>query len=116
MATLKQIKANRRNALKSTGPITPAGKQIVSQNAIQHGLLTASPVVFPEEQPAFDYLAESVKYEYAPDGVREHLLIERMIDCLWRLQRASRIETGIFIAHRKKQLQQPEPVNDNTEA
>src|SRR5438552_1309083 len=107
MATLKQIQANRRNAQKSTGPKTPAGKLTVSQNAVQHGLLTASPVVFPEEQSLFDHLSESVRYEYAPEGVRENLLIERVIDCLWRLQRASRIETGIFAAHRKKELQQP---------
>ena len=34
MATEKQIAANRRNALKSTGPKTKVGRQIVSRNAI----------------------------------------------------------------------------------
>jgi len=37
MATQKQIAANRRNALKSTGPRTPAGRAAVRLNALKHG-------------------------------------------------------------------------------
>ena len=42
MATRAQIEANRRNALKSTGPRTSAGKAASSRNARTHGM-TASP-------------------------------------------------------------------------
>jgi hypothetical protein len=38
MATEKQIAANRRNALKSTGPKTLAGQMKASRNAFSHGL------------------------------------------------------------------------------
>jgi hypothetical protein len=38
MATEKQIAANRQNALKSTGPRSPAGKRRSSHNAYRHGL------------------------------------------------------------------------------
>ena len=38
MATTKQILANRRNARKGTGPNSPVGKDIVSRNAVTHGL------------------------------------------------------------------------------
>jgi hypothetical protein len=38
MATEKQIAANRRNAQRSTGPRTAAGKSISSRNALRHGL------------------------------------------------------------------------------
>jgi hypothetical protein len=35
MATLRQIEANRRNALKSTGPRTPEGRAAVRLNAVR---------------------------------------------------------------------------------
>lgn len=38
MASLKQIRANRKNCKKSTGPITDSGKAKVSINAFKHGL------------------------------------------------------------------------------
>ena len=41
MATPAQIEANRRNARKSTGPKTAAGKAASSRNALTHGM-TAS--------------------------------------------------------------------------
>jgi hypothetical protein len=51
MASERQIAANRRNALKSTGPRTTAGKLRASANALRHGL-AASPLrqhaLFPE--------------------------------------------------------------------
>jgi hypothetical protein len=38
MASEKQIAANRRNARKSSGPRSVAGKARASRNAIRHGL------------------------------------------------------------------------------
>jgi hypothetical protein len=38
MASTKQIAANRRNAKRSTGPRTAAGKSRASRNALRHGL------------------------------------------------------------------------------
>ena len=38
MTSPRQVKANRRNAQASTGPLTAAGKQKASQNALKHGL------------------------------------------------------------------------------
>jgi hypothetical protein len=38
MATKRQIAANRRNAQKSTGPKSAAGRERSSQNAYRHGL------------------------------------------------------------------------------
>ncbi len=36
----KEIEARRRNAQKSTGPRSPAGKRRVAQNARKNGLYT----------------------------------------------------------------------------
>jgi hypothetical protein len=41
----RQIQANRRNALRSTGPKTARGKRAVSRNAIKHGLLAREVVI-----------------------------------------------------------------------
>ena len=38
MATAKQIAANRRNAQRSTGPRSAAGRSVSSRNALRHGL------------------------------------------------------------------------------
>jgi hypothetical protein len=44
MTSFKQTEANRRNALKSTGPITEEGKLQSRRNAVRHGL-TAETVI-----------------------------------------------------------------------
>jgi hypothetical protein len=43
--SLKQIAANRRNAQKSTGPQTPAGRAVSKMNALKHGILSKEAVV-----------------------------------------------------------------------
>lgn len=44
MTLFRQIDANRRNALKSTGPSTDCGKRRSRRNALRHGL-TAETVI-----------------------------------------------------------------------
>ena len=44
MTSFRQIQANRRNALKSTGPRSEEGKQQSRRNAVRHGL-TAETVI-----------------------------------------------------------------------
>ena len=55
MTSDRQIEANRRNALKSTGPKTEAGKRTSRCNAVRHGL-TAETVLSALEN-AEDYKA-----------------------------------------------------------
>jgi hypothetical protein len=50
MTSLKQIGANRRNALKSTGPTSANGKDRARRNALRHGF-TAETVLEPLENP-----------------------------------------------------------------
>jgi hypothetical protein len=96
MTSLRQIESNRRNALKSTGPKTETGKQSSSKNAIRHGL-TAETVIEPYEDPE-DYRAfeQAVTADYDAETAVERELILRLVGLLWRLRRATSIETGLF--------------------
>jgi hypothetical protein len=96
MTSLKQIEANRRNAEDSTGPRSKAGKQRSSRNAIRHGL-TAETVIEPLED-AKDYGAfeEAIAASFDPETAVERELILRLASLLWRLRRATSIETALF--------------------
>jgi hypothetical protein len=96
MTSVRQLEANRRNALGSTGPKTETGKQRASQNAIRHGL-TAETVVVPLED-ADDYQAfeQAVTADYDAETAVERELVLRLASLLWRLRRATSIETGLL--------------------
>ena len=91
MATDKQIKANRENAKKSTGPKTSEGKAAVSKNALKHGLFTDS-VVTGETEAEYEAFQSELLAELAPRGVVEILLAERVVSLWWRLRRAERMQ------------------------
>src|SRR6266540_6198969 len=95
MTSFKQIEANRRNALKSTGPTSTDGKQASRRNALRHGF-TAETVLEPlenaEEYRAFE---AAIVAEYLPQTPVERELVHRLASLFWRLRRATSIETGL---------------------
>ena len=92
MATEKQIRANRENSKKSTGPISPEGKAIVSQNAIKHGVLSSASLLPDENFDMFQTLQDKMLSYYQPVGGREEALVDRIISYMWRLRRLFQIE------------------------
>jgi hypothetical protein len=96
MTSDKQADANRRNALKSTGPNTPEGKSAVRHNAVKHGLLSRDLLLAGEDEAALKELGERLRDELQPVGELESLLVDRIISSTWRLQRLGRVEAGIF--------------------
>ena len=98
MASEKQIKANRENAKKSTGPRTNGGKTRTAKNALKHGLL-AQDAVLPGEDPAdFDQHLVSFEETYLPRNRVEKEIVRQIADVTWRMQRLSRIETAVIAA------------------
>jgi hypothetical protein len=97
MATVKQIEANRRNALKSTGPKTPEGKAAVRMNALRHGLRARS-ILIPGENPAdYDQLCAGLQAEWRPQTPTEQLLVEQMAVAQWKLARLEVGERSIYM-------------------
>ena len=116
MTSLRQIEANRRNAQKSTGPKTVSGKERASQNAIRHGL-TAETIITPLEDPE-DYKAfeAAITADYDAETAVERELVLRLASLLWRLRRATSIETGLLqiqseIQRDLKRTPQPRPIS-----
>ena len=116
MATKRQIRANRENARKSTGPKTEAGKAASSANALRHGLTAEILVLLPDEDgDAFERLRESVIAELAAAGALQEVLAERAAVLLWRLDRVARMEAELFV-HGDLALDRTSLVRDYTEA
>ena len=54
MTSQAKILANRRNAKKSTGPRTKAGKRRAAMNALKHGMTAKLALMQDEDQAAFE--------------------------------------------------------------
>ena len=104
MTSERKAEANRRNALKSTGPRTPEGKAAVRLNAIRHGLLSREALLSGEDPEALRELGEHLRAELQPVGELENLLVDRVIAAFWRLGRLGRVEAGIFAWERLEEL------------
>jgi hypothetical protein len=96
MTSDKQVRANQRNALMSTGPKTPKGKAAIRRNALKHGLLSQEVLLPGEDDAALKELGDTLRDELQPVGELENMLVERIIAAYWRLRRLGRVETGIF--------------------
>lgn len=96
MTSERQKAANQANALRSTGPRTPEGKAVVRLNAIRHGLLARDAVLPGENAAEFEDLWKDVWAELSPVGPIEELLVERVVNAMWRLRRSTRAETALF--------------------
>ncbi len=96
--SLIQLNANLRNARKSTGPKSAAGKAVSKFNALKHGLLAQTVVVrghqFEESTNEFKKLCQAHYLHLAPVGPLEQTLVEQIVTATWRLRRARTAESG----------------------
>ena len=96
MSSLKQVDANRLNALKSTGPKTSEGKGRSRCNAIRHGLTAETVIVGLEDASDYEAFEANVIADYDARSAVERELVLRLASVLWRLRRATGIETSLF--------------------
>ena len=92
MATAAQIKANRENARRSTGP--KSGTDRTRFNGLKHGL-RAEQVVLPGEDPAaFEAERRAWIDDWKPRSHTRAVLVERAAVASWKLRRATRAEAA----------------------
>lgn len=105
MTSSRQIDANRRNAQFSTGPVTAAGKQRSRRNAIRHGLTAENIVNALEDAEDYAAFELAVAADFEARSAVERELVLRLASLLWRLRRATAIESGLFKIQARHLLQ-----------
>ena len=96
MTSYRQIEANRRNALNSTGPKTEAGKHSSRCNAVRHGLTAETVIGALEDTEDYKAFEAAIIADYDAQSAVERELVLRLASILWRLRRATTMETGLF--------------------
>ncbi len=96
MTSFRRIEANRRNASKSTGPITEEGKRRSRCNAVRHGLTAETVIGALEEAEEYKAFEAAIIADYDAQSAVERELVLRLASLLWRLRRATIMETGLF--------------------
>ncbi|HEV3167699.1 MAG TPA: hypothetical protein VGZ22_27085 [Isosphaeraceae bacterium] len=84
-----RLEANRRNALKSTGPKTPEGKAIARRNALKHGLSGAGIVVHPLDEERLKVRLDDWTRDLDPEDSVEAWLVGRASLASVRLDRCA---------------------------
>jgi hypothetical protein len=85
MTSLRQIEANRRNARKSTG-----------HNAVRHGLTAETVIGTLEDAEDYKAFEAAVAAGFDAETAVERELVLRLASLLWRLRRATAIDTGLL--------------------
>jgi hypothetical protein len=96
MTSSRRIEANRRNATRSTGPTTEAGKHRSRRNAVRHGLCAETVVKTVEDIHENRGFEAAVIADYDARAAVERELVLRLASLLWRLRRATAIETDLL--------------------
>jgi hypothetical protein len=96
MTSFRQFEANRRNARKSTGPTTEEGKQRSRCNAVRHGLAAETVIGALEDTEDYKAFEAAIIADYDAQSAVERELVLRLASLLWRLRRATTMETGLF--------------------
>ena len=94
---MNRQQASRMNGARSQGPITPEGKANSARNALKHGLASNHFCLLPgESEAAYRAMVDSYVDTLQPANELEAGLVEEMINCRWKLQRAEVFEATLI--------------------
>ncbi len=91
-----RLAANRANAQLSCGPKTEEGKAVVARNRYQHGLTGNFMTLAWERAEDFEQLVADLRSEHQPSTPTEKLLVDRMAQHYWLMQRALSLQNLCF--------------------
>jgi hypothetical protein len=84
------------NALGSTGPKTEDGKRRSRRNAVRHGLTAETVVIALEDIEDYHAFEAAIIGDYDARTAVERELVLRLASLLWRIRRATAIETDLL--------------------
>jgi hypothetical protein len=99
VTSFRQIEANRRNALRSKGPITEAGKHRSRRNAVRHGLCAETVVGTIEDIEDYKGFEAAIIADYDAETAVERELVLRLASLFWRIRRTTAIEITLLGIH-----------------
>ena len=95
MVSERKLKANRRNAKRSTGPKDTRRSR---HNAQRHGLLSQAAIIqsgdAKEDPLELTALLDDLWEDFEPEGAMEEILVDHIVSSYWRLRRVQRAEVG----------------------
>lgn len=116
--SIKKLEANRRNALKSTGPRTVEGKRRSSRNALKHGIFSSKipdPMIDTEEDiVCYHMLRLKLLHDVAEGDEVGRMLAERLAINHLRKNRLLRHETELLkLIHEENEITDLSPDGDD---
>ncbi len=96
MASQKQTEANQRNAQKSTGPTSEAGKARTRLNSMRDGFTGQVTTLSDEDRPIFEKFKSDLIQDLAPKTVMELSLAAAIAWDTWRLNHLRAVELNMY--------------------
>ena len=102
MSTEKQIEANRRNALLSSGPKTDEGKAASRLNAVTHGLTASLTEAVDRSQVDFEERKAKWREELRPETDVEETFFDQLVIESIRVERCQKTFLALCAQHARR--------------
>ena len=96
MSSQAQLDANRRNALKSTGPRTETGKAKSSLNALKTGINSKREIIPGEDPRDLQTLTDEYLERWNPTTPEQRFLIDALVFIDWTVRRLRHAEAEFW--------------------
>lgn len=110
--TAAQGEASRMNGARSAGPITLAGKQVSSLNAVKGGFGSEALLLPHESVERYGMVVRAWVETLRPASPAEGKLVARVADLDWRLERLARMEHKAVLSEADRLVQESAPAKE----